>query len=186
MALTAGVRAGVDMRLVIVYVVALLAAFGYKRVRMHGRRPTAITTRTWEAFQQGLGWEVVRLEAGTKVVIEAAVERRVYVQVARDADRLYAEAVSNRVLRSDRRQTPTQEQRLAGAGWQPPDDRHPNWWFDRQGLLSAADCQQVAALLVIALQEGLEIAHPQELQYRAWNDSTRKRVELPGLHPAEP
>ncbi len=46
MAMTAALRAGVDMRLVIVYVAALLAAFGYKLVRIHGRRPTAITTRT--------------------------------------------------------------------------------------------------------------------------------------------
>ncbi|HEV2459663.1 MAG TPA: hypothetical protein VGS80_15005 [Ktedonobacterales bacterium] len=185
MALAVALRAGVDLRLVIVYVAALLAAFGYKLVRRRGRRPTAITTRTWEAFQQGLVWEVGRLEAGTKVVIAAAAERRAYVQVARDADRLYAEAVSNRVLRGDRRQSPGQEQRLAGAGWQPPDERHPNWWCDRQGLLSATDSQQLAALIVIALQEGLGIAQPQELQYRAWNDATRKRVDLPGLHPVE-
>jgi hypothetical protein len=35
------------------------------------------------------------------------------------------------------------------------------------------------------LQEGLGIVQPQELQYRAWKDATRKRVDLSGLHPAE-
>jgi hypothetical protein len=185
MAISAALRAGVDLRLVI-FVATLLAAFGYRLVRKRGRRPTAITTRTWAAFQQELAGELVRLESGTKVVIAAAAERRAYVQVARGAERLNAEAVSNRFLRGDLRQSPAQEQRLAGAGWQPPDERHPNWWRDRQGLLSAADAQQLAALVVIALQEGLGIAQPQELEYDAWNDAKRQRVDLPGLHPTEP
>lgn len=165
-------RAGTDGRLVsyVGSVATLLAALGYKLVRMHMRRLTAITTTTWEVFQQELEWEVTRLEAGAKVVIDAAAEPRAYVQFALDADRLYAEAVSNRVLPGEWRQSTAQEQRLAGAGWQPPDERHPNWWCDWPGTLTAGECQQLAALLVIALQEGLGIAQPQALHYRAWND----------------
>jgi hypothetical protein len=185
MAMTAALRASVDMRLVIVYMAALLAAFGYKLTRMRGRRPTAITTRTWEAFQQGLAGEVARLETGTRVVIAAAAEPRAYVQFVREAALLHAEAVSNRFLRSDPQRSAAQEQHLAGAGWKPPDEHNPNWWCDRPAWLAARDCQQLAALVVIALHEGLGISQPQELQYRAWNDSTRKRVDLPGLHPAE-
>ena len=184
MTVIGALRAGVDGRLVIV-VAILLAAFGYRLVRTRGRMPAAITARTWEAFEQGLVGELVRLEAGTNVVIAAAAERRAYVQFARSADLLHAEAVSNRFLRGDLHQSAEQEQRLASAGWLPRDKRHPNWWVDRPWLLSAADAQQLAALVVTALHDGLGIAEPQELAYRAWNDATHKWVDLPGLHPAE-
>jgi len=177
-------RAGVDGRLVI-FVVTLLVAAGYRLVRTRGRRPTAITTRTWEAYQQGLVWELARLEADTKVIISAVAERSVYAQFTRHADLLHAETVSNRFLRGALQHSAEQEQRLASAGWRPPDERNLNWWVDRPWLLSAADSQQLAALFVLALHEVLGIAQPQALEYRAWNDATRKRVDLPGLHPAE-
>lgn len=148
---------------------------------------TPITLATWGAFQAELGRELARLEVGTKVVIEATGDRCAYVQFAREAESLYAEAASMRFPQGERRLSAEQEQRLAEAGWRSPDQRHPNWWFDRPLPLAAADYERVGALAVLAFREGLQIAAPSSLGYRAWKEVTRARlpmeVDLPTLRP---
>lgn len=168
----------------LVFLIVIFVAIGFQLLRTRGQRPTAITTTTWDAFQQGLAGELARLDVYASVIISATAERRCYAQFAARSATLHAEVVSNRFLRGALRQSAEQAQRLAGAGWQPPDERHPNWWVERPWPLPVAGAQQLATLCVLALHDVLGIAQPQALEYRAWNEGTQTRVDLPALHPA--
>jgi hypothetical protein len=138
-----------------------------------------VTVPTWEEFRRGLIGELMRAEAGTKIVINQRSENYL-AQFAHEDDLLIAETSH------DAEQTqlsPEQIQRLQDLGWLEPSGRKwENWSHRWSWPMRAADYRLVGEMVTRALHDVYGIGTPEELEYRAWNDSTREHWQLPLLH----
>jgi hypothetical protein len=124
-----------------------------------------MSSGTWGQFVDSLAAHLQLLIPGDKLILSRG---RQYVQLARGADDLHAEAVSNAGLPPDHQLTPAQERALRELGWRPP---HPdtffNYWHDAR---ADKDLRQVASLLARTLRDVYRIESPEALQREAWSD----------------
>jgi hypothetical protein len=118
------------------------------------------TAAAWRAFETALSAYLSQMEEPDSLVVDVLVgeqpERGAapYVQVGGyPGDLLRAEVASNEYLSPDHALTPDAEAMLVEQGWQGPSD---NWYVEAP----VAEHERLAALLVRALREVLDVAHP--------------------------
>lgn len=144
----------------------------------------------WSEFAQRLGRELAGLDRDTILIIRERAESRHYVQAMREADRLYAEAVSNFFLEGPLLLTPADEEVLRETGWRPPSDPGPrNWWTELPSFATVADHFRLADMMVHALRDVQGVRRPSDLVHESFHRlGTTGLIELVdlGIPPADP
>jgi hypothetical protein len=104
------------------------------------------------------------------------------VQYAQRTDRLDAEVV----VREDPPNAVVRRQ-LSELGWvEPEPPETTNWWTSLPWPAATASYRQLVNMSVVAMRDVLAV-DAATLRYKAWDDSTGRRTELPalGLDPME-
>lgn len=129
----------------------------------------------WDTLADNLAQALAALKPGSHLVIELDEGGRRptnqptgYVEFAREADRLRAEAVSTARGSDAGGFEEAAQARLVAMGWNAPGDAtSPSYW--REG--SPADGQLLAVLAVATLRDAFGAPHPAFLHYRAFDSA---------------
>lgn len=130
--------------------------------------------QAWKAFQVAIAERMHAHGEDNHILWEMDVPERnecpcgPYVQVSwsDDDERLVAEVSGNRVLADKFRLTKDLRRHLRLAGWNRPDEDHPNYWID----VDPAFPDRPAAMLVAALRDVFGVVHPAFLVDRLAED----------------
>jgi hypothetical protein len=123
---------------------------------------------SWEQFEGRLAAVLGRMAAGSYLILSSRADDEIvyYVQFAQGGRGGFrAEAESNNFLAGRWALSPTQEEQLAGLGWQCPMPGDSDLNFMRQWP-TPAPYAEVASLAVQSLREVYGIERPSELVYR--------------------
>lgn len=142
---------------------------------------------TWDAFGERLAFALRDVTDRVRLIVVVGDDPRRYVQLAGVADRLDAEAPSDDVVAG------ASLDALAAAGWTAPTAGQPSWTATLARPALTVELAALAERCVVALRDGLGIATPDVLRYRAWRETegmppgvTWSQERIDELDPGDP
>ncbi|MFC4124726.1 TY-Chap domain-containing protein [Nocardia rhizosphaerae] len=139
---------------------------------------------SWPSFTDALAGQLAVLPAGAVVILrETRTQSPRYAQFRQLDHVLAGELVCDDALTEPLRAGAEGDQVIIAAGWQPPEDGLAgNWWLELPWPATAWRYHEVAAMVVTGLRDGYGVREPDELSYRAWDESAGNRpLDLPLL-----
>lgn len=130
-------------------------------------KPSNDGTPNWNDFRDRLVDTFRKTSERLILIIASDVDPKKYVQFAREADRLDAEAPAADVAAD------AKESVLSDAGWRRPGIAQPNWASSLALPALTTEYGAFAERCVAALRDAYGVASPDELSYRAWREAER-------------
>ena len=128
-------------------------------------KPSDDGTPSWNDFRDRLVDTFRKTSERLILIIASDVDPKKYVQFAREADRLDAEAPAADVVAD------ATESVLTEAGWMRPGIAQPNWTSSLAFPALTTEYRAFAECCVAALRDACGVANPGELHYRAWREA---------------
>jgi hypothetical protein len=138
-------------------------------------------TGEWSRFASALNSALAALPAQGVLIVGDRVNGQYFVQYAHGGDHIRAEAAGGPDEAGRPNLTEQQGAELAAIGWQPPDQRHFNWWHRLDWPATSAQYAALAEMSARALSEAYGVASPATLEYESWIDGTLQPLDFPQL-----
>ncbi|MFI5801382.1 TY-Chap domain-containing protein [Streptomyces sp. NPDC051561] len=138
----------------------------------------------WSGFREGLAEQLTTLAGGSTLIIGEGGAAARFAQFRQSSGSLSAELVGDHYLGPSVRAGEAGSRLISEAGWLRPEDTAygHNWHTELPWPSDSAAYRRLAAMTVTGLRDGLGIAGPDELVYRAWTRGNRDlRLPLLGL-----
>ncbi|MET4539497.1 hypothetical protein ABIE37_001269 [Arthrobacter bambusae] len=130
-------------------------------------KPSNDGTPNWNDFRDRLVDTFRKTSERVILIIASDMDPKKYVQFAREAGRLEAEAPAADVVAD------AKEWVLSDAGWMRPGIAQPNWASSLALPALTTEYGAFAERCVAALRDAYGVANPDELRYRAWREAER-------------
>lgn len=129
----------------------------------------------WTEFRTRLSRVIRDLDDRSFLIIRDG-SSRAFVQFAARGDRVDAECVSNANPTLAQPANAAGELRLVEQGWTPYTPADPNWATSVPLPATLDQTGRIADMCITALHEVYDVASPDTLTYKAWQDPEPERV----------